>query len=212
MPSSFPLGTLVGLCHRRWAIPILGLCAAAPGGGAKFVTFAHTLGLSRQTLSQTLDELIGLGLLARATGAGHPLRPEYVLTRLGSAAAPPCRAVLKELRRLKCEEDGLKKWSLPIVAALAGQPRRAARFGTIAAALPNATARALAAGLRELSAAGLVERSVLATYPPSAEYRLARPSVRLAAAVDRLVLELGSNPALRPETEDEGGFRLRKSA
>lgn len=209
--SSSPL---VELCHRRWAIPILALCASAPGAGAKFVTFAATLGLSRQTLSHTLDALIEQSWLARATGARHPLRPEYVLTRTGLSIAPPCRAVLKELRRTGYEDLGLRKWSLPLIGVLTAQPRRSARFNVILSALPDATPRVISAALRELADAGVITRDVLDTYPPTAEYRLAPRAGRLAAAVVRLTSELALHPTTssRPRRLEDDGFRLKKSA
>ena len=214
MEVSSPNSPLVELCHRRWAIPILALCASAPGSGAKFITFAATLGLSRQTLSHTLDALIEQSWLARATGARHPLRPEYVLTRPGLVIAPACRAVLKELRRTGSEELGLRKWSLPLIAVLAPRPRRAARFNELLGSLPEATPRVIAAALRELADAGLVTRGVLDTYPPAAEYRLAPRTGRLAAAVVRLTSELALHPTTssRPRRLEDEGFRLKKSA
>ncbi|HZW06116.1 MAG TPA: winged helix-turn-helix transcriptional regulator, partial [Phycisphaerales bacterium] len=202
---------LVALCHHRWAVPILALCAGEPGGGAKFVTFAVRLGLSRQTLARTLEALIAQGLLARATGVHHALRPEYVLTRAGASVAGACRVTLRELRRLGAEEAGLNKWTIPIVAALAERPRRAARFGELHSALPGATPRALAAALRDGQGAGLLSREVLDTYPPAAEYRVAKAAGRLAAAVNRLAAELGLRPRRR-RGADDGGFRLRMTA
>jgi len=189
----------------------MALCAGEPGGGAKFVTFAAQLGLSRQTLSRTLDALITQGLLARATGVHHALRPEYVLTRVGVPVAGACRVTLRELRRVNAEEVGLNKWTLPIVAALASRPKRSARFGELHAALPAATPRALASALREGQAAGVLARHVLETYPPTAEYRVAPTAARLAAAVNRLAAELGLRPGRR-RGADDGGFRLRMTA
>lgn len=200
------------LCHHRWAVPILALCAGEPGRGAKFVTFAVKLGLSRPTLVRTLEALIEQGLIARATGVQHALRPEYVLTAAGVAVAGACRVVLRELRRMGggAEEVGLNKWTIPVVAAITCQMRRAARFGQLQAALPGPTARALAETLREGQGAGLFTRDVLDTYPPVAEYRIDKRAARLAAAVNRLAAEFGLRPGRRKSPEGDG-FRLRKT-
>ena len=215
-PSSNPPGPffdpLVALCHHRWAVPILALCAGEPGRGAKFVTFVAKLGLSRPTLVRTLEALIEQGLLARATGVQHPLRPEYVLTATGATVAGACRVALRELRRINAEEVGLNKWSIPAIAAIAAQPRRAARFGQLQAALSGPTPRALAETLREGQAAGIFTRDVLDTYPPVAEYRIDKRAVRLAAAVNRLAAEFGLRPAKRKSPEGgTDGFRLKKT-
>jgi DNA-binding HxlR family transcriptional regulator len=72
----------------------------------------------------------------------------------------------------------LKKWSLPVLAALA-RPRR---FSKLRAELP-VTARGLALALRELEAAGLVRRTVTDDCPPQTHYEAApsaRASVRAA--------------------------------
>ncbi|MDP1661630.1 MAG: winged helix-turn-helix transcriptional regulator [Phycisphaerales bacterium] len=209
-PSGPSFDPMVTLCHHRWAVPVLALCSGEPGRGAKFVTFAVKLGLSRPTLVRTLEALIAQGLLARAAGVQHPLRPEYVLTAAGVPVAAACRAVLRELRRVGAEDVGLNKWTIPVVAAIASQMRRTARFGQLQAALPGPTARALAETLRDGQGAGLFERRVLGTYPPVAEYRIDRKAARLAAAVNRLAAELGLTPKRRQDPGGEG-FRLRKT-
>ena len=53
---------------------------------------------------------------ARNPGYGHPLRPEYVLTTQRRGAARRCAALLARGRR---RASLLRKWSLPVLAALA---------------------------------------------------------------------------------------------
>ena len=213
-PSEFSpqFELLATLCHHRWALPILALCAGEPGNGAKFVTFAVKLGISRPTLVRTLEALIEQGLVARATGVHHALRPEYVLTARGVVVGAACRVVLRELRRMggDAEAVGLNKWTIPAVAAIASQMRRSMRFGQLQSALPGPTARALAETLREGQAAGLFSREVLDTYPPTAEYRVAKRAARVAAAVNRLSAEFGLRPGRRKGPDGEG-FRLRET-
>ena len=180
------LGNLVGLFHHRWSVPVLGQLQRC-GGGAKFVTLVNRLGVSRDALSRTLGALIDQGWVGRNPGYGHPMRPEYVLTARGRRLAPACTRLLAVLRRLGAEDAGLRKWSLAVVAAVAGGCRR---FSEIKAALPRVTARALAQALRHLQRAGLLQRVVYDDYPPRVEYRTAsalRPLIgplhELAAAI-----------------------------
>ena len=146
---------------------------------------ANQLGLSRDALRQTLDALIEAGLVMRNPGYGHPTRPEYVLTENGRGVAPLCASVLQELRRHGIEDVVLKKWSMPIVAALSTE----FRYGDLQRAV-DATPRALTFALKELIARGLVERRVHAGFPPSTTYRLTPKSRTLQRQVTRLASAL----------------------
>jgi DNA-binding HxlR family transcriptional regulator len=120
-------------------------------------------------VTRALDGLVELGLVARNPGYGHPLRPEYLLLPAGAALVPAAVELMRELERLGAVEPGLKKWSLPVVHALAGGPRR---FSELREVLPGVTPRALALALKELATAGLVERAVTTDFPPATVYRL----------------------------------------
>lgn len=178
MPSAPPFELVV---HHRWSLPVLAELAAL--GGAKFVTLASRLGVSRDTLRATLDALRELGLVQDNPGHGHPMRPEYVLTAAGARLAPSCAKLLEALRALGFEEVALRKWSLPVARGLvAGDDR----FNALKARLPGVTSRALAMALRSLQEAGLVERRILDGWPPTPVYRLtarARPLARLLRAI-----------------------------
>ena len=130
----------------------------------RFVVLLRRLGVSRQTLSQTLGSLVDEGLVARNPGYGHPLRPEYLLTEDGRPLARRCARLLDALPE---RERSLKKWTLPVLAAVG--PGR--RFSELADALSSATPRALALALKDLQTLGLVERTVTDDYPPSTSYR-----------------------------------------
>lgn len=167
------------LFHHRWAAPILAELLTA--NGSRFVPLAHRLGLSRESLRQTLAALVEAGLVQRNPGYGHPTRPEYVLTARGRRIAPACAALLRALRRARSEELGLKKWSVPVLLALGGERR----FTDLRNDL-GASPRALALTLKDLADAGLVERRVHDGYPPSTTYRLTprgRPIQRTAATI-----------------------------
>jgi DNA-binding HxlR family transcriptional regulator len=117
----------------------------------------------------------------RNPGYGHPSRPEYVLTPAGRRAAPACAQLLAQLRRAGVEQVALRKWSLPILAVLTAE----LRFGELRRAV-GATPRALALALKELVAAGLVERRVHDGFPPSTTYRPTRRSRTLQPHLQRL--------------------------
>jgi DNA-binding HxlR family transcriptional regulator len=154
-------------------------------GGSRFVPLANQLGLSRDALRQTLDALIDAGLVTRNPGYGHPSRPEYVLTESGRRVAPLCGGLLQEIRRQGLEDVALKKWSMPIVAALATE----SRYGDLRRAV-GATPRALTIGLKDLVSNGLVERRVHDSFPPSTTYHLTPRSRTLRSRVTQLTAAL----------------------
>ena len=175
------MSTLVALFHNRWSVPIL--AELHRQRGSRFVTLARTLGMSRESLRRTLAALIESGLVGRNPGYGHPLRPEYVLTRRGDRIAARSRPLVGLLRDRGLEEVGLKKWSMPVVYALSHEPLR---FSELRERLEGISPRALALALKELDAAGVVERRVTDDYPPATSYRLAADARRLASLVGEL--------------------------
>jgi len=164
----------IALFHHRWAAPILAELRRQKG--SRFVALAGILGVSRESLRRTLTALIELGLVGRNPGYGHPLRPEYVLTSRGDDVARRCARLLAAVGDDR--ELALRKWSLPVLIAL----RDAGRFSELREDLPGITPRALAMTLKDLQAAGLVERRVdEEAYPPTVVYaatRAARPLQR----------------------------------
>jgi DNA-binding HxlR family transcriptional regulator len=152
---------LVSLFHHRWAAPVL--AELERERGTRFVLLANRLGVPRETLSRTLTALIEGRLVRRNPGYGHPLRPEYVLTASGGRLAARC---LRLLEILPDRELSLKKWSLPVLAAIGG----GARFSDLRAAL-SVSPRALTLALKDLQSLGLVEREVIEDYPPTTRYR-----------------------------------------
>jgi DNA-binding HxlR family transcriptional regulator len=152
---------LASLFHHRWAAPVL--AELERERGTRFVLLANRLGVPRETLSRTLTALIEGGLVTRNPGHGHPLRPEYLLTPSGAQVAPGCLTLLDVLPD---RELSLKKWSVPVLAAVG----RGARFSDLIVELP-ASPRALTLALKDLQALGLVEREVVEGYPPTTRYR-----------------------------------------
>jgi DNA-binding HxlR family transcriptional regulator len=81
-----------------------------------------------------------------------------------------------------------RRWQLSIIyAALSG----ACRFSEFAEAVQGISPRVLSERLRELEAAGLVERTVKPTSPPSVEYRLTRRGRMLGPIIDAMLAYAG---------------------
>src|ERR1043166_9079723 len=110
--TAVSIDELVAIFHHRWSAPVLAELLRQKG--SRFAALAGTLGVGRESLRRTLDSLLALGLVARNPGYGHPLRPEYVLTRSGEDVARRCAKLLAAVD----EDVLLRKWSLPVLAAL----------------------------------------------------------------------------------------------
>jgi DNA-binding HxlR family transcriptional regulator len=180
------------LSRHRWTLPILAQLAKT--GGSRFVPLTATLGLSRDSLRQTLDALIDLGLVIPNPGYGHPTRPEYVLTETGGRVAPACARIVEYVQRNGLDIVAFKKWSLPTVAAL-GRPQR---YGELRRAT-GATSRALTLTLKDLVSTGVVKRRVSEEFPPGTSYRLT-PSGR--ALRNRVMSLEGALEEIAPKDPD----------
>jgi DNA-binding HxlR family transcriptional regulator len=185
--------SLVPLFHHRWAVPVLAELDGL-GGGARFVQLVNGLGVARQSLSTTLDDMAARGWIERNPGYGHPLRPEYLLTPAGRRLAPGCALLLRAVRRARVEEVALRKWSMPVVDAIG---RGAARFGELREELAGVTPRVLSLTLRQLEEGGpLVLRLVSDGRPPGVRYLLTGEG----EALGRLLAPLGAAGGVsRPE-------------
>ncbi|MEL6339670.1 MAG: winged helix-turn-helix transcriptional regulator [Myxococcota bacterium] len=171
----------LSLFHHRWCVPVLGAFAEL-GGQAKFVTVQRRLGVSRSSLQRTLQALIALGLVRKNEGYGHPLRPEYLLTEAGRDVGGAARRMMEDLSGQPSVDVALRKWSIPLVRALAEGARS---FNVLQAALSGITPRALSGAIRDLEDAGWVERRLQDTRPPRWEYGLTAESSRVNnAAMD----------------------------
>ena len=151
---------LIALFHHRWSAPVLAELLRQKG--SRFAALSGTLGVGSDSLRRALDSLLALGLVARNPGYGHPLRSEYVLTAEGEPIAERCAKLLAA----SGNDVLLRKWSLPVLAAL-GEP---ARFSELRVSVPGVTPRALALALKDLQAAELVERRIEDAYPPRTLY------------------------------------------
>ena len=76
-----------------------------------------------------------------------------------------------------------RRWQLSVIyAALTG----ALRFNEFAEAVAGISPRMLSERLRDLEGAGLIERTVLPTSPPTVEYRLTTRGHRLAPVIEAM--------------------------
>ncbi len=76
-----------------------------------------------------------------------------------------------------------RRWQLSIIyAALTG----ALRFNEFADAIAGISPRMLSGRLRDLEAAGLIERTVIPSSPPTVEYRLTDRGRRLGPMIDAM--------------------------
>lgn len=169
------LTRLSALAHHRWAPPIL--AELYRDDGCKFVTLVNRLGISRDSLSRTLEHLLALGLAIKNPGYGHPLRPEYVLTPIGQVIGSSTLELMNQLRQLGITDVMLKKWSLPVTLALHSGLER---FGALLEAFPGLTPRALTLALRDLEWIGVLRRD------PAMTYALTPNGTRIAEILEQL--------------------------
>lgn len=92
-----------------------------------------------------------------------------------------CQPVPAEVRETASLLE--RRWQLSIIyAALAG----ALRFNEFADAVAGISPRMLAERLRDLEAAGLVERTVIPSSPPTVEYRLTARGRQLGPLIEAM--------------------------
>ncbi len=146
--------TLVKLTSRAWSLNIL--AALHSGVAGRQAALLSVTGASRSSFSLSLEHLVGLKLLERNPGHGHPLRPEFRLTPLGVEAAEIASRLVKAV-----PDEGefsllRKSWTVPILA-LTSAPRR---FSGIRSDLAPITDRALSASLYKLEEFDWIQREI----------------------------------------------------
>ena len=166
---------LVKLSARAWALPILAaLAAGTPGRQAALLA---ATGAGRSAFQASLGQLVALGLVARAGGHGHPLRPEFTLTARGAEIA----ALAARLDDLVPDAGAAllrRSWTLPVLA-VTRSPRR---FGEIRAGLPGITDRALSLSLQGLEDQRWMRRAIAPdTRPARAFYQATGPGAQISA-------------------------------
>ena len=98
-----------------------------------------------------------------------------------SRSSPSCKPVPAEVRQTADLLE--RRWQLSIIyAALTG----ALRFNDFADAIAGISPRMLSERLRDLEAAGLIERKVIPSSPPKVEYRLTNRGRQLGPIIDAM--------------------------
>jgi DNA-binding HxlR family transcriptional regulator len=98
-----------------------------------------------------------------------------------SRSSASCKPAPAEVRQLADLLE--RRWQLSIIyAALAG----ALRFNEFADAVAGISPRMLSERLRDLEAAGLIERRVIPSSPPKVEYRLTDRGRELRPIIDAM--------------------------
>lgn len=163
----------------RWLVPLMAHIDGA-GGGSRFAAMLAALAASRSALAASLAALQEAGWLARNSGHGHPLRPEYVLTAKGEPVAAFCAQVMTQRETLGLEPGQLSRWSLPLIARLDVDK---ARFSALRDSLRPVTPRALSLTLKQMMSVELINRALEDEFPPVAIYGLTARGRELAAAM-----------------------------
>jgi len=175
------LTTLTELLTHRWNIAVL--AELQRSSGAKFVTLAKRLGVRRGSLSSSLRHLVANGLVRRNAGYGHPLRPEYLLSKRGVAIGGDCQALAALVRGQGADKVAYRKWPLPILLAIGVEK---SRFNALRAALGDITPRAQTLALKSLHEAGWIRREVDSGYPPVATYEVSQRGREIHALLQRI--------------------------
>ena len=146
--------TLVKLTSRAWCLNILALLdSGVPGRQAPLLAATSA---SRTAFASSLEHLVQLGLLERNPGHGHPLRPEFRLTRSGVKVAETASKIVKAVPHDREFSLLRRSWPVPILA-LTNTPRR---FSVIKSDLATITDRALSTSLHQLEAREWLQRDI----------------------------------------------------
>ncbi len=172
------LAGLVRLSHHRWMVPLIAEVGKA--GGARVAVLRARMGVNGPSLSRTIAAACEANLLMPNPGYGHPLRPEYLLTPWGEGITRECQAVVKIAQSHSWTEMIARKWSLPVLAAVAAGCHH---YSEIAQALPVSTPRAISMALNDLIQAGCLSRNLRDGRPPRSLYAIDPAGRGLAKAI-----------------------------
>ncbi len=164
-------------------------------GPLTFAGLAGRMAASRDTLNDTLAKLEANGVVVRQP---YGRRTVFTLTRLGTRVGEKCLPMIEVVSGTGTRDLALKKWPMLVLTALG---RGATRYNETKAALPGITARALAIALKDLQAAGLIDRTIDEGYPPAPIYMLSELGQRFFPPLDALCAAAVPEPGdCDPET------------
>ncbi len=172
------INLLVKITSRAWSLCILALMhGGTPGRQAPLLAAS---GAGRTAFSQSLSHLVDLELLERNPGHGHPLRPEYRLTKKGAEIAEVAYRISAIVPRTADTVLVRRMWTIPVLAVSQG-PRY---FSELKTSLTPITDRALSQSLRQLQTQSWVERKIDASqYPPRALYQAVNSGAEISNAI-----------------------------
>lgn len=150
-------------------------------GALTFADLNRRIAASRDTLTETLDDLEANGILRRS---GDGRARAFELTANGKAVGAACLTAVGVVRESQTLDVALKKWPMLALVAMA---RGAGRFGELMDALPGVTPRALAQALKDLEGEQLATREVIAGYPPVTAYALTDRGWSIQPAMEGVV-------------------------
>ena len=148
------ISLLVNISSKAWSLKILALLhAGVVGRQAPLLKACHA---SRSSFVASLNHLVELGLLERNPGHGHPLRPEFKLTRKGAIAAAMAYRIMNTLPDDAAFSAIRRSWIVPILA-VTETPQR---FSKIKSGLIGITDRALSQSLFFLEEYQWIKREI----------------------------------------------------
>ena len=173
------INSLVKITSRAWSLSILELMHNGVAG--RQATLLSASGASRTAFTQSLNHLIGLDLLERNPGHGHPLRPEYRLTPKGVSASVVA-AKIKAVATETSDQILLRRaWTIPVLA-VSHEPRY---FKDIKNDLGIISDRALSQSLNQLNSQDWLMRTVnISARPPRPVYQASNVGAAISRAVN----------------------------
>jgi len=164
--------------HHRWSVPTV--ARLYRDGPQRVAQLQQAFNAARDTLAETLRRLEEAGVIQREPA---PRSARCSLTPAGVAVGAACVEAVEAVLAMDLVDLALRKWPMLVLVAVG---RGATRFNQLRAELPGITPRALTLALKDLQAAGLVQRTVEHTYPPSTLYDLTPRGQQLFPVMDRL--------------------------
>jgi DNA-binding HxlR family transcriptional regulator len=170
---------LVKVTSRAWSLNILTLMHRGVAGRQAVLLSAS--GAGRTAFTKSLTYLIELGLMERNPGHGHPLRPEYRLTPLGTQYAARADQITVAARKDSERILVRRAWTVPVLA-VSQMPRY---FGDIKNDLGAITDRALSQSLQTLHAQQWLTRDIdMNQRPPRPMYSAINAGIKISQAVN----------------------------